>query len=231
MPAWINRTPLTGASTATNGTNSHTCTFTPATSGNFLVAIVAASATCSTPSGWTLVISGISDAAIYTFVKVASSGESTFTTTHNGSNWPMEGIVYEFPAGSLLIGTPGSANNTTREVTYNGPTCTGLTGSYTRFSARSWNLGNGSTIQMSHTWSIPSVEDYDKYIEGGSVGGWQDGVVLGVAYDDNSTGSSFTPSSIASSSGGVPSGGAGEAISFAITVPSVGIFAAPWITA
>lgn len=230
MPAWINRTPLTGASTAANGTNTHTCTFTPATSGNFLVAIVAASATFTTPSGWSLVVSSINEAAVYVFTKTASSGESSFTTTHNGSNWPMEGIVYEFFAGSSVVGTAGSNNNTPREVVFNGPTCTGLSGTYTRFSARSWNLTNSATAQLSYTWSIPTIEDYDKYIEGGSIGGWMDGIALGVAYDDSSSGSSFTPSSTATSTG-TTSANTGESVSFAINATSLSATPAPWITA
>ncbi|TAH34086.1 hypothetical protein EYC59_03760 [Candidatus Saccharibacteria bacterium] len=96
MGQWVNRTVLSGSSVDRNGTNSHTCTFTAATSGNFLLAIIAGSVTSTTPSGWTLVQSVVNQAGLYVFSKTVSSDESSFSTTHNGSNWPIEGVVYEF---------------------------------------------------------------------------------------------------------------------------------------
>src|SRR6478752_3702729 len=100
MSSWVNRTVLSGSSVDPNGTTSHTCTFTAATSGNFLVAVVAGGVTSTTPSGWTLVTSAINNAGLYVFTKTASASESSFTTTHNGSNYPILGVVYEFYAGS-----------------------------------------------------------------------------------------------------------------------------------
>ena len=43
MSSWVNHTVLAGSSINSNGTSSHTCTFTAATAGNLLVAIVGSS--------------------------------------------------------------------------------------------------------------------------------------------------------------------------------------------
>src|SRR5690349_4085952 len=141
MPVWVNRTALSGSSTAANGTNSHTCTFTAATSGNFLVAVIGGAATSTTPAGWTLGISAVNNCGLYVFTKTASGGESSFSTTHNGSNRAILGVVYEFPAGTSFL----SSNSTTGMAyssTVTGPQVTGLTGTFTRFAARSAVINN-----------------------------------------------------------------------------------------
>ena len=223
MSQWVNRTVLSGSSIDANGTASHTCTFTAATSGNMLVAVVAGAVTFTTPSGWTLGVVQVGDTGLYMFYKTASSGESSFSTTHNGSNYPIKGVVYEFAAGSSYIdgnNTAGMAYN----ATANGPQVTGLTGTYTRFAARSGAIASPSATSNC-AWTLPGVEDYDDYVVAGST----DGVLLTIAYDDSQTGSSFNPSSNISTTFVV---GSGEGIAFALTVvaPSSGI-AAPWITA
>lgn len=226
MAQWATRTVLSGSSINRNGTNSHTCTFTAATSGNLLIAIVTGGVTFTTPSGWTLVQSAVNLAGLYVFSKTASSGESSFSTTHNGSNYAINGVVYEYYAGTSTTGTPGTATGAGESGTYTGPACTGLSGTYTRFAVRSWNMGTNGADTASCTWTTPTVEDYDAFIAGGSS---TDGVELTIAYDDNATGSSFTPSSVMLAS----SGATGEAVSFALTVttPPAGAIPAPWITA
>ena len=210
MPAWITRTELTGSSINVNGTNSHTCTFTAATSGNFLVAVVAGAVTFTTPSGWTLVTSAVNNTGIYVFTKTASASESSFSTTHNGSNYPIRGIIYEYAAGTSVIGS-NSANNQTGTAT--GPQVSSLTGTYSRFSARSWGM---STVNSTSScgWTLPTIEDYDVYTA--SPNGSQDGVALTIAYDDGSTGSSFNPSSTVSNTNTAPT--TGEGVSWALNV-------------
>lgn len=174
--------------------------------------------TSSTPSGWTLQQSGVQYAAVYVFTKTASSGESSFSTTHNNGDRPLRGIVYEFYAGSTYL-DGNSANNQSNSAT--GPQVTGLAGTYTRFSARSWCMStSGSTGSCS--WTLPTVEDYDTYVPDTG----QDGVFLSIAYDDNATGSSFDPSSVASISD--PFIVTGEAISFALSVITPNT-AMPWL--
>jgi hypothetical protein len=210
MPLWVNRTVLSGSSVDENGTTKHTCTFTTATQGNYLVAVVAGAVTFTTPAGWTLIDSAISNAAIYLFVKTAAGGESSFETTHNASNFLIKGVVYEFMAGTTII---GSANDNSQA--YNsgetGPQVSSLTGTYSRFSARCLNLENSNST-FSTAWTLPTVEDYDS----GSPFDSNDGVGLTIAYDDGSTGASFDPSSnISSSNNSNPNG---QGIAFALSI-------------
>jgi hypothetical protein len=212
MAVWINRTELSGSSIDPNGTTSHTCSFTAATAGNFLVAIIAGSVTSTTPSGWTLLVSAVNYTGLYVFTKTADSAEASFTTTHNGSNYPIKGVVYEFPAGTS---TASSSINNIASITnpITGPTVTSLTGTYTRFTARS-NSMTTSTSAASLTWTIPSVEDTDSYIaRSGSI----DGVHLSIAYDNGQSTTSFTPA-YAISGTNLPS--SGEAIAFGLYVAS-----------
>lgn len=210
MSQWLYRTVLSGSSVDENGTNSHTCTFTAATSGNQLVAIVASGVTCSTPTGWTLVTSAVNNFAVYVFTKTASSGESSFSTTHNSSNFLMKGVVYEFPAGTSVIGS-NSATGQAKNTGVTGPQVSSLTGTYTRFAARVLGSDRGDTT-FSCAWTLPSVEDYDSL----SPRVTNDGIGLTIAYDDNSTGSSFNPSSNITST--LTNYTDGEGVAFALSV-------------
>lgn len=209
MPSWINRTELTGSSVNANGTASHTCTFTAATAGNFLVAVVAGSVTCSTPSGWTLVQSAVNFTGLYVFTKTASSGESSFSTTHNGSNYVISGIVYEYYTGTNVIGS-NAMTGMGGGGTASGPQTTGLTGTYSRFAARSWSMSSAISTSTT-TWTLPTLEDYDAYVPRAS----EDGIALTIAYDDGATGSSFNPSSFMSTTN---TSGSGEGVSWALNV-------------
>lgn len=211
IPAWRQRTVLSGSSINANGTTSHTCTFTAATSGNFLVAIVAGAVTFTTPGGWTLLTYSVGNGGLYVFTKTASSSESSFSTTHNASNYPIKGVVYEFVTGTSAI---GSNSTTGMTETATGPQVSSLTGTYTRFSARGWVMANTNS-SSSTVWTLPSVEDYDDYAPDG--GASNDGIALTIAYDDNSTGSSFNPSSTMTATN---TGGSGEGVSFALNVAS-----------
>ncbi|SRR6266496_3150626 len=208
MSSWINRTVLSGSSVAENGTTSHTCTFTAATSGSLLIAVLAGSVTSTTPSGWSLVISAINFTGLYVFSKTASAGESSFSTTHNTANFAIEGVVYEFYTGSSVVGTAGSATSMSSNAT--GPACTSLTGTYTSFAARSWDM-SATNSSASAAWTLPSIEDYDASVPKVT----NDGIYLTTAYDDNSTGTSFTPSSTLTL---INTTGNGEGVSFALSV-------------
>ena len=212
MAAWINLTALTGSSIAQNGTNSHTVSFTAATSGNFLVAVVAGSVTFTTPSGWTLAISSVYNTGLYVFTKTASASESSFSTTHNATNYPIRGVVYEFPAGTTVIGS-NWANAQNRDSPVTGPTISSLTGTYTRMAARSYNLGSVSSTADT-TWTVPSIEDYDAYTPQGGV----DGITLTIAYDDSQTASSFTCSSVMTTTNVTTTNG--EGVAWALSIPT-----------
>ncbi len=119
---WIAKT---AGSAARNGTNSHTITFSPASSNSLLVAVIGGPVTHTmVTSGWTKQLSVIQDTELAVFTKTASSGESSLQVTHNGSNYPIEYAIYEFAAGSIY-------HSGTSKV-YDGnpsfPTLTGLPG-------------------------------------------------------------------------------------------------------
>lgn len=221
MPKWLTRTVLSGSSIDPNGTNSHTCTFTAATAGNELVVVIGGAVTFTTPSGWTLRQSAINNCGLYVFTKTASSSESSFDTTHNSTNYAIRGVVYEFPSGTSYI---NGANNSSQTATTSTPVVSSLTGTYTTFSARTWDMTHSNST-ASCAWTLPSVEDYDVY----QAYTGQDGVALTIAYDDDQTGTSLTPSSVitASNSGATT----GEGVAFALTVPAAtGLVAMPWYT-
>lgn len=207
MSQWVNRTVLTGSSADQNGTTSHTCTFTPAAAGNLLVAIVGGAVTSTTPSGWTLVTSAINNCGLYVFTKTATLGESSFSTTHNGSDYAIQGIIYEFFAGSSCIGSNSSSSISSGSQT--GPQVTSLSGTYTRFAARTMCISS-PTAAASTSWTTPTIEDYDVLTPKTNT----DGVYLTVAYDDSQIGSSFNPSANVTSNTGTTL----EAIAFALSV-------------
>jgi hypothetical protein len=211
MSSWVNRTVLSGSSVNANGTTSHTCTFTAAAAGNFLVAIIAGSVTSSTPTGWTLQVSAINNTGLYVFTKTAGSGESSFSTTHNSSDYAIKGIVYEFAAGTTFL-NGNQAVGLAQASTITSPGVTGLSGTYTRFSARAQGMTNANS-DCTVSWTTPTGQDYDSYI----VKATNDGVFLGIGTDDNASGSSFTPSYFITTNN---SSGTGEGISFALNVVS-----------
>lgn len=220
MPSWTNRTVLSGSSINRNGTNSHTCTFTTATAGNLLVAIIGGAQTSSTPTGWSLLTSAVGSCGLYVFTKTASAGENSFTTTHNGTNYPIEGVVYEFLAGSASIGTPGTTTSLLANSSVTGPSTTGLTGSYTRFSAKTQGIPSSISTPTT-SWTLPSTNNYDAYIDFAAT----DGIYLTIAFDDNSTGSSFNPSSNTTSGNGANM----EGVSFALSIATPSLTPLPWL--
>lgn len=205
---WQNRSILTGISVDPNGTNSHTCTFTPAVNGNLLVAVVAGAVTSSTPASWSLLVSAINYTGLYVFTKVANSGESSFTTTHSGSDYAIRGIVYEFPAGTTVLDSNSQINVGGGAIT--GPSVTGLSGTYMTFAARAHGLtlpnGSGEVI-----WTTPATKEYEDFV--GSNG--NDGIGLSVAYQAGMTGSSFSGAyNVTWDNTAI---GTGEAVAFALS--------------
>lgn len=105
--SWVN---MTEGTAARNGTASHTINFTPAAAGSLLIAVMAGAVThtAATP-GWTKQLNATVFTEIALFSMTAAGGESSLQVTHNGSNYPVEWVVYEFPAGSTFAG--GNAVN------------------------------------------------------------------------------------------------------------------------
>lgn len=96
--SWINKTEGTGVR---NGTDTHTLTFAPASAGSLLVAVMGGSVThTAVTAGWTKQINALDDTELAVFTHTATGGETTFDVTHNGTNFPIAWVVYEFPVGS-----------------------------------------------------------------------------------------------------------------------------------
>ena len=211
MSQWLTRSVLSGSSVDPNGTTSHTCSFTAATNGNYLVAVVAGAVTFTTPPGWTLSAFAVNNTALYVFTKIASAGENSFTTTHNGSNYAIRGIVYEFAAGTTFLGSNYDLNGGAGAVS--GPTLNGLTGTYTLFGARCHGLTLSSGT-MDVTWTTPSTSDYQEYVGAAA----NAGVGIAVAYQ---AGLSASSESLAYTMSYQNTANAtGESLIFALDIPA-----------
>ena len=136
MATWINRSVVQGPR---NGTTSHTVNFTAATSGNLLVCVAEGAVTSTTPTGWTLQGSAVNWTGLYVWSKTATAGESSFSTTHNGSNYPVAFVIYEFAAGSTWSGDVSSTGGSSTAAH---PNLTGLTGTNMTWGT----VGVGHTI-------------------------------------------------------------------------------------
>ncbi len=209
MALWLNRFQAVGAQ---NGTTSHvldwSSSFT-ATAGRVLYLVGGGGVTFSTPSGWTLVSSAVGNTGLYVFKKTAAGGETSATVTHNGSNFPIEWVVYEFPSGTTDVGTPGTS---TGVIPTSWATATGLTGTYTVMGcATIANGGPGCTVTPGGSW----LADVDAF----ALGTGADSAYLAVLYQDGLTGTSATPSGTLTQAGG---GTNGERVTFALSIPAGG---------
>jgi hypothetical protein len=208
MVQWVNRSLIQAPR---NGTTSHTVSFTPAASGNLLVAIVEGAVTSTTPTGWTLPANGsaVNNTGLYVWYKTATASEASFTTTHNGANYPVAFVIYEFAAGSTFVKS-ATANNLA--TTAANPALTGLTGTNLTFGA----IGVDDTANNAYTstaWSgVGSpVEDVDLAVADSGT----DGYGVSVAYVESNTATSFQPTGAATQTGTAV---AKEALTFAVNV-------------
>lgn len=154
---WLNHVTIAAPA---NGTNSHTIdpssgvvvageSFTP-TAGTLLIVLVSGSVTSSTPAGWTLAAQAVNNSGLYLWRRIAAGGD-TFTTTHNGTNFPVAFDIYEFPEDTVFIGA-NAAGNISATSGDPGPTLTGLTADANMrmaVASQSWSSGPEPTF----TWS------------------------------------------------------------------------------
>ncbi len=135
---WVEKTEGTAVR---NGTNAHTINFAPAANGSLLVAIISGPVTNTmVTAGWTKQLGPINSTELSVFTKTATTGESVLQVTHNGSNYPVEYVIYEFSAGSIYHSGVGQANGGVF------PTLGGISGSsITVFAGQSVYHGSGST--------------------------------------------------------------------------------------
>lgn len=203
-PPWLN---FASGTAPRNGTTSHTINFGfTSTSGSLLVVIVHGAVT-HTASGWTEQAQPVATGELSLFTKT-STGDSSITVTHNGSNYPVNWVVYEFPAGSTQTGidsTTGS-NDTM-------PGLTGLPGAEQVVIAALGRVTIGAETGASISPSAPWVEDADLF----SAASGTDGTYLAVVRQINVTATSITPT-ITPTYSGTWSNGSREKISAAFNV-------------
>ncbi len=179
-PPWVN---IGNGTAGRNGTTSHTIDFGfTSTSGNLLVVCVYGAVTHAA-AGWTMQLSPVSSGQLSVFTKT-SSGDSSITLTHNGSNFPVQWLVYEFAHGSTY--SSGTSSTPTSDTF---PTLSSLPGTpQVIVAARGRDITDASSASSS--WGSPWVKDADL----STVGGTTDGAYLSVAHQINYTGTSITAS-------------------------------------
>lgn len=222
-----------------NATNTHTLTpssstglvagaaFTP-TAGRRLVAVIEGSVTstgtsggtgATAPSGWsggaaTTGYNAVNNTGLYLVHKVAA-GADTLVLNHNGANYPIGVMLYEFPAGTTLVAAVAATG-----VALGGanPNLTGLTGTNLVMAAVAGGHNEITTTPPGTVWTGVGtpVEDLDTFTP--KVG--TDGFVLSIAYVEGHTATSWQPTgTVSAGSGGMANK---EAITWAINVPGGG---------
>lgn len=203
-PPWLNQSSGTAAR---NGTTSHTIGFGfTSASGSLLVAIIHGAVT-HTVSGWTEQAQPVATGELSLFTK-SSAGDSSITVTHNGSDFPVNYVIYEFPSGSTFTGidsTTGSDDTM--------PGLSGLPGTEQVIIGALGRVTVGSETNGSISPSAPWVEDGDLYAAASGT----DGSYLAVVRQINVTSSSITPT-ISPTYSGTWSNGSREKISAAFDV-------------
>lgn len=212
---------------ARNGTTTHTISFGfTSTAGNLLVFVVAGAVT-HTNAGWTEQLQPVNSGELSVFTKT-STGDSSFTDTVNGSNYPLAWQVWEFSAGSSYVA--GVSNNnvsrgTSGAATNWGNTLTGLPGTAVRvIAANSDTQTAGGVVSMSSAWTSPfsGVADVGTPAASGT-----DGVSLCIGQATGVTATSILPNWSPTWSNGTGTGWSFDMqqILFAIAEPSGGVAA------
>jgi hypothetical protein len=211
---WLNRS---AGIAGRNGTASHTITFstdgdapfTP-TNGRLLVMVASGPVTMSWSTGWTEQLQPVNNSEL-SVATITASSTSSVTITHNGSNYPIQWVIYEFPAGSSWTGGAGASNVSTSGSQ---PTVTGLPGAdQTVFYAVCGARPNASTAP-SAAWTSPAIEDLDS----DTIYSSTDGEWLTVAYTDDVATTTST-ATVTISNGSNLTGPSTERVTFAIDVP------------
>ena len=205
MPTWVRRT---AGLAPRNGTLTHTVTFTAATSGNLLVAVIAAGVTHAFSAGWTERQQPVAGTELSVATKTAAAGETTVTITHNAANYPMQWVIYEFAAGSTF---GVSLNQAGVAAAAAWSTLGAIPSGSTVFAAHDFGIGAAAETNVTTAWTTPATEDVDAFTP---VAGGTDGAYLSVAYVDSYTGGSLTPSAVATFTG--VAAGDSERVAFSV---------------
>jgi hypothetical protein len=203
-PPWTNKAAGTASK---NGTTSHAINFGfTSASGSLLVAIVHGAVT-NTASGWTKQAGPVATGECTLFTKT-SAGDTSITVTHNGSDYAVNYVIYEFPAGSSVTGVDSTTGSNDTLVGL-----TGLPGTEQVIIGALGRVAIGSETGASISPSAPWVEDGDLFTAASGT----DGSYLAVVHQINYTGTSITPA-ISPTYTGTWSNGSREKISAAFDV-------------
>jgi len=208
--SWIRQTLL---QIPRDGTTASTVNFAPATAGNLLVAIVEGAVTSTTPSGWTLPTGGsaVNFTGLYVWYKKATANESSFTTTHNGTNYPLVFQIFEFPSNYTFAKSVAA----TAQGSYaTNPNLTGLTGTTTVFAAVGMGATTPTLTNSNTSWTASPKTPISVANLFVGFASSTDGYVYGLSYLDGYTATSYQPSHAIdlTGAGNNPS----EALTFAI---------------
>lgn len=217
MALWTNRgvwqMPRNATTTHTIDPTSATnlvsgAAFTP-TTGRFLLAVVEGAVTSTTPTGWTLPANGsaVNLTGLYIWTRTAEAGSNSFSTTHNGSNYPMVVAIYEFATGTTF-----AAAATATGRTYNGanPTLSGVTVGQMVMAAKAKAT---ITAAESYTWSAGTTEDVDVF----ALNSGTDGYLFTIGYAENYQSTSYAPTATST-----VASGSYEALTWALNVAAAG---------
>lgn len=184
MATWSNRVVVEAPR---NGTLTHTVdpaagtvllgsSFTP-TAGRLLVVVAQGAVTSSTPTGWTLPTGGsaVNLSGLYVWHRTAV-GADTFSTTHNGSNYPVAFEIHEYPVGSAFVSSVSATGVASAGGA--GPTLSGLTGTNHTYFAVGM-AGNLTGAVRTFTWSTGTEISDVGVVNAGTPA--TDGYALGVA--------------------------------------------------
>lgn len=178
---WVART---SGSALRDGTNTRTLTFSAASAGSFVMAVVSGPVTSTATSpGWTKRLSPVDNTELAVFTLNASGGETSLNLTHNGSNYPLNYVIYEFPAGTSWVAGDSVSNG-------DAPGLTGLPGTpVTVFAALSMASDSPSDY-TDMTWGHRWIEDVDLLVPSDNV---TDGAHLGVGWTSHIVRTSINP--------------------------------------
>lgn len=206
-PPWVRQ----GSGVAArNGTATHTIPFGwTSAPGNELVVVVFG-AVAHTAAGWTERLQPVNTGELSVFTRT-SAGDDSITVTHNGADYPVLWVVYEFPAGTTWVN--GASNAIAGDAF---PQLTGLPGrEVVVVAARGRVAVETTATAASSVWTSPWTADADLFEpDNGST----DGAYLTVGHQINVTSATVIPSAASSYTGAFASDR--EHVVFAVEVPA-----------
>lgn len=190
-----------------NGTTSHTANpssgtvvsgtaFNPA-SGRLLICIGYGAVTFTTSSGWSLASGGsaVNFGGLYLWYRTAAGGDS-FTTTHNGSNYPAVFEFFEYSSSASFISCASSVNVSNGGA---GPTLSSLTGTYDAFAAAGFCIGDVASTSGSCSWNV-GTEQSDTFTPNSGT----DGYLFSTTLVIDRTGATWSAAATVTGNGNIP---------------------------